>query len=141
MKNEPIVFERAYEAPVAKVWKAITSKEDMKQWYFDILDFKPEVGFEFQFVAENEGQKFVHLCKVVEVVPEKKLKYSWQYEGFEGNSFVCWELFSEGKNRTRVRLTHEGIETFPQIKDFAKQNFVQGWTEIVGTLLADFVEV
>lgn len=141
MKNEPIVFERAYNAPVAKVWKAITDKNDMKQWYFDIAEFKPVVGFEFSFVGENEGRKFVHLCKVVEVIPQKKLKHSWRYDGYEGNSFVTWELFEEGKNKTRVRLTHEGLETFPQNKDFAKQNFVQGWTDILGVLLLDYVEV
>lgn len=141
MNTEPIVYERTYNAPVAKVWKAITDKHDMKHWYFDIADFKPVVGFEFSFVGENEGRKFVHLCKVVEVVPRKKLKHSWQYEGFEGNSFVTWELFEEGKNKTRVKLTHEGLETFPQNKDFARQNFMFGWTEIVGTSLLNFVEV
>ena len=140
MKNEPIVFERTYHAPVVKVWKALTDQNDMKHWYFDIAEFKPEVGFEFSFVGENEGRKFVHLCKVVEVIPQKKLKHSWRYEGLEGNSFVTWELFDEGKNTTRVKLTHEGVETFPQTKDFAKQNFVSGWTQIVGTMLKNFVE-
>lgn len=141
MNTEPIVYERTYNAPVAKVWKALTDKNDMKHWYFDIADFKPVVGFEFSFVGENEGRKFVHLCKVMEVVPQKKLKHSWRYEGFGGNSFVTWELFEEGKNKTRVKLTHEGLETFPQNKDFARQNFIFGWTEIVGTLLLNFVEV
>ncbi|HYG19873.1 MAG TPA: SRPBCC family protein [Ohtaekwangia sp.] len=141
MKNEPIVFERTYNAPVSKVWKALTDRNGMKHWYFDISAFEPVVGFEFRFVAGNEGREFVHLCKVVEVIPEKKLKHSWQYEGVEGSSFVTWELFSEGKNKTRVKLTHEGLDTFPQNKDFAKQNFIQGWTAIVGTLLANYVEV
>ena len=117
MKNEPIVFERAYNATVAKVWKAITDKNDMKQWYFDIAEFKPVVGFEFSFVGENEGRKFVHLCKVVEVIPQKKLKHSWRYDGYEGNSTVVWELFEEGPN-TRLKLTHIGLETFPDNPDF-----------------------
>ncbi len=141
MKAEPIVFERTYNAPIKKVWKAITDKNDMKQWYFEMSDFKPEVGFEFSFEGGTENKTYVHLCKVVEVVPGKKLKHSWRYQGYEGNSFVTWELFEEGKNRTRVKLTHEGLETFPQLPDFAKNNFVQGWTEITGVLLLEFVEV
>jgi len=79
------------------------------------------------------------LCKIIEVVPLKKLKHSWRYEGYEGNSFVTWEVFDEGES-TRVKLTHEGLETFPAIADFAKANFVQGWTEITGTLLKNFLE-
>jgi uncharacterized protein YndB with AHSA1/START domain len=139
---EPVVFERTYNAPIAKVWKAITSKEDMKHWYFDIAEFKPEVGFEFSFVGGEEGgEQYVHLCKVLEVIPQKRLKYSWRYQGYEGNSFVTWELFSEGKSKTRVKLTHEGLETFPKTKDFARECFVEGWTSLIGAMLLDYVEV
>lgn len=140
MKNEPFVIERIYNAPIEKVWKAITDKEDMKKWYFDLAEFKPEVGFEFQFEGGNEDRSYLHLCKVTEVVTGKKLTYSWRYDGYEGNSFVSFELFPEGQ-KTRVKLTHEGLETFPQnIPDFAKENFAAGWTEILGTSLKQFTE-
>ncbi len=140
MKNEPFVIERTYNAPVEKVWKAITDKEDMKQWYFDIAEFKPEVGFEFQFEGGKDDKCYLHLCKITEVIPRKKLQYSWQYDGYEGNSFVTFELFAEG-NKTRLKLTHEGLETFPiSNPDFAKENFVEGWTYLIGTSLKEFAE-
>jgi uncharacterized protein YndB with AHSA1/START domain len=140
MKHEPFVIERTYNAPIEKVWKAITDRDQMKQWYFDIAEFRPEVGFEFQFEGGAESRCYVHLCKVTEVVVGKKLTYSWRYEGYEGNSFVTFELFDEG-DKTRLRLTHEGLETFPlNNTDFARSNFVAGWTEITGTLLKEFVE-
>ncbi|HEY0652293.1 MAG TPA: SRPBCC family protein [Chryseosolibacter sp.] len=142
MKTEPIVMERTYAAPVAKVWKALTDKNDMKQWYFDLSDFKPEVGFEFTFIGTDGKKSFLHLCKIIEVIPQRKLKHSWRYDGVPGDSFVTWELFEEGKNRTRVKLTHEGLESFPQdTTDYAKQNFIKGWTAIVGTELLEYVEV
>jgi len=53
MTHEPLIIERSYNASVEKVWQAITDKEQMKQWYFDVSDFKPEVGFEFTFNGEN----------------------------------------------------------------------------------------
>jgi len=142
MSNDPIVIERNYNAPVSKVWNALTDNNEMKQWYFNIPEFKPEVGFEFQFTAEGkEGEKFVHLCKVMEVVPGKKLTYSWRYEGFEGDSFVTFELSAEGE-KTKLKLTHAGLETFPVIANnaFAKENFVEGWNYITGTSLKQFVE-
>jgi uncharacterized protein YndB with AHSA1/START domain len=139
MKNEPFIIERTFNAPVDKVWKAITDKEQMKQWYFDLAEFKPEVGFEFQFTGGTEENKYLHLCKITEVVPNKKLTHSWRYDGYEGNSFVTFELFAEG-DKTRLKLTHAGLETFPANKDFAKENFAAGWTHIIGTSLKEFVE-
>jgi uncharacterized protein YndB with AHSA1/START domain len=140
MKHEPFVIERTYHAPLERVWKAITDKDQMKQWYFDVPTFKAEVGCEFEFKGGKDDNIYTHKCKVTEVVPLKKLQYSWRYEGYEGNSFVTFELFPEGQH-TRLRLTHEGLETFPASNpDFAKKNFVEGWTAITGTMLKDFVE-
>jgi hypothetical protein len=34
--DSAFVIERSYNAPRKKVWRAITNKEDMKQWYFDL---------------------------------------------------------------------------------------------------------
>jgi uncharacterized protein YndB with AHSA1/START domain len=141
MKSEPFVIERTYHAPVERVWKALTDKDQMKLWYFDVSGFKPEVGFEFSFQGNgSEGQKYTHLCVVKEVIPPKKLAYTWRYKAYEGDSLVTFELFSEGEN-TRLRLTHEGLETFPAgHPDFAKTSFAMGWTQLIGSLLKDFVE-
>ena len=140
--DKKIVIERTYNAPVEKVWRAITDKDEMKQWYFDLEEFKAEPGFEFQFYGEGkQGEKFLHLCKVIEVIAKKKLTYSWRYDGYEGNSFVTFELFEEG-NKTRLKLSHKGLESFPVTpnNDFAKENFTEGWTYIIGTGLKEFVE-
>jgi uncharacterized protein YndB with AHSA1/START domain len=137
--TEPLVIERTFNASVEQVWKALTSKEDIKRWSFDMKEFKPELGFEFQFTGGKEGVTFFHHCKITDVIPNKKLAYSWRYEGYEGDSLVTFELFAEGGG-TRLKLTHEGLETFPKIPDFAKSNFVAGWTHIIGSSLKEFVE-
>jgi uncharacterized protein YndB with AHSA1/START domain len=140
MKNEPFVIERILNAPSDRVWKALTDKNQMKEWYFDIAAFRPEVGFEFEFEGRKDDIVYLHKCKITEVVPGKRLKYSWRYDGFEGNSFVTWELFPVG-SKTRLKLTHEGIETFPVHNgDFAKANFAEGWTYIINKSLPKFVE-
>ena len=140
MKNEPFVIERTFNVPIAKVWKAITDKNEMKEWYFDLAEFKPEVGFEFQFSAGAEAKTYLHLCKITEVIVGKKLSYSWRYDGYPGNSVVTFELFAEGNN-TKLKLTHTGLETFPlDNPDFAAQNFAEGWTQIIGTSLPAFLE-
>ena len=138
-QDEPLVVERTFDAPVALVWKALTDKEDIKQWSFDIPEFAPRVGFEFQFYGGDEGAKYLHRCKVTEAIPHKRLAYTWRYEGYAGDSLVTFELFAEG-NKTRVKLTHEGLETFPKLPAFARKSFMEGWTQIVGTSLKNFVE-
>jgi len=138
-KSEPLVVERTFNAPIATVWKALTDKDNMKHWYFDLPEFKPEVGFEFRFTVEHKGFTYAHHCKITEVIPGRKLAHTWRYEGYEGDSLVTFELVAEGK-KTRVRLTHEGLESFPKVAAFAKTNFVEGWTQIVGTSLKEFVE-
>ena len=140
MNTSPIVKEVIINATVLKVWKAITDKDEMKQWYFDLAEFKPEVGFEFQFEGGPDDRKYLHLCKITEVIPNKKLSYSWKYDRYEGDSFVTFELFDEN-GKTRLKLTHSGIETFPADNpDFARKNFDEGWTSIIEKSIKDYLE-
>jgi uncharacterized protein YndB with AHSA1/START domain len=141
MDDKPVIVEQIFNKPVAKVWKAITDKDEMKHWYFDLEEFKPETGFEFSFLAgPNEDNQYRHICEITEIIPERKISYSWKYDGYEGMSIVTFELIPEGE-RTRLKLSHTELETFPESNpDFAKENFIAGWKEIIGTNLMAYLE-
>lgn len=140
MEATPLVIEKTYYAPVKKVWHAITNKEDMKQWYFDLPEFRPEVGFEFTFTGCADEMEYVHLCKVTEVIEERLLSYSWRYDGYPGMSHVTFELKDMG-DKTHLTLTHRGLETFPQdIPDFSKQCFAEGWQYFIDVALKNYLE-
>jgi uncharacterized protein YndB with AHSA1/START domain len=139
METAPFVIERTYNAKPDRVWQAITDKDKMKEWYFDLKEFKPEVGFEFEFSGGPPEKSYLHLCTVTEVITGKKLTHSWRYDGYAGNSFVTWELFDEC-DKTRVKLTHTGLDTFPAEPDFVRENFAMGWTDIVGRSLKEYLE-
>jgi len=140
MTNEPLIIERTYNAPAEKVWKALTNIDQIRQWYFNLADFRAEPGFEFQFEGGSEEKTYVHKCLITEVVPGKKLQYSWRYEGYEGDSLVTFEIFPEG-DKTRLKLTHTGLESFPMNNpDFNRNSFLQGWTDIIGRSLKEYVE-
>lgn len=138
MDNEALIIEQEFNAPVELVWRALTEKELMKKWYFDISDFTPEVGCKFQFEGGKDDRRYTHLCEVLEVIPQKKLKYSWKYEGYEGLSFVTFELTATG-DKTLLKLIHEGIETFNN-PDFIRENFVGGWNYLIHESLKEFLE-
>jgi uncharacterized protein YndB with AHSA1/START domain len=134
-----VIVERSLNAPIARVWEALTDVDQMREWYFDLKEFKPQIGFEFEFVVEHEGNSYHHLCKITEVVPQKRIAYTWSYKGEPGDSLVTIELSPEGE-KTRLKLTHTGIETFPKTPAYDRKNFEAGWTEIIGSELKKFVE-
>ena len=135
---EAIVIDRTLNAPVARIWEALNDVDQIRHWYFDLKEFKPKAGFEFEFVVEHEGHNYHHLCRVTEVIPQRKLAYTWRYKGERGDSLVTFELFAEGE-KTRLKLTHTGIETFPKTPAYARKNFEAGWTGIA-TELENFLQ-
>ena len=73
MKAQPLIIERTLNAPIQTVWDALTRKEEMDKWYFKLDNFKPELGFTFSFNGQGrKGEKYVHLCKILEVNPLHK---------------------------------------------------------------------
>jgi uncharacterized protein YndB with AHSA1/START domain len=141
VQNIPIVQEVILKATVSEVWNALTDKGEMRKWYFDLDEFAPEEGFEFQFIAGEEGKTmYKHICRIISVIPHEKLVYSWRYEGYRGDSEVRFEIFAE-KDHTRLKLTHAGLESFPEANpDFAKENFEAGWTQILNDSLKHYLE-
>jgi uncharacterized protein YndB with AHSA1/START domain len=139
--KEEIKMQKLLHAPLQKVWSAITDKEEMKAWYFDLAEFRPEIGFQFSFTGGPEGGPvYVHLCEVTEVIAQKKLTYSWKYEGFPGISWVTFDLEPQGEN-TLLTLTHIGLESIaPSGPDFALKNFKEGWNHFVNNALPAYVE-
>jgi uncharacterized protein YndB with AHSA1/START domain len=135
MKKDVFIIERTYKAPITAIWNAITDKDLMAQWYFKLEEFKPEIGFEFRFTAGTEERQFLHICKIIDVIPGEKLRHTWTYDGIPGVTFVTFEFFEEG-NQTRLKLSHEGLENLSgNGPDFSRTNFEQGWTHIIGSSL------
>ncbi|MFN0176179.1 MAG: SRPBCC domain-containing protein [Saprospiraceae bacterium] len=139
--SPPLVVEHTFNVPAEKIWKAITDRDQMAQWYFDLKEFRPELGFEFRFPGGPSPElQYMHICKITEVEVGRKLTYSWRYDGYEGESFVTF-LLTEQDGKTLLTLTHRGLETFPaSVTDFARENFVEGWNYFVNISLQKFLQ-
>lgn len=136
--DTPFVIEKVYDAPIEKVWQAITDENKMKEWYFPQLKkFKPIVGFEFEF--SDDGSTYKKEWRVTQVVDGKKLAHSWIYTGYPGSSEVVFELFEE-KDKTKLKLTHTGLASFPNDPHFARHRFEEGWARILGSSLKNYLE-
>lgn len=133
-----ITLEQEFNTSGKSLWRALTETELMKKWYFDISDFKAEVGFKFQFEGGEKGKRYSHICEVLEVIPFKKLSYSWAYKGHQGSSLVTFELNDLGES-AKLKLTHEGLETFTH-PDLSQDNFRNGWDFLLKESLKEFLD-
>jgi uncharacterized protein YndB with AHSA1/START domain len=127
--------------PPEKVWKALTTAELIGRWLMH-TDFEPVVGKRFTFKTKPIGDwdGVVH-CEVLEIVPHRRLAYSWKGGSDSNNSdsnygskldsIVTWTLQPEGRG-TRLRLVHTGFRS-PQ-NDFAYDAMSPGWGRIMGRL-------
>ncbi|MCI1187774.1 SRPBCC domain-containing protein [Hymenobacter sp. DH14] len=137
--NTPFIIEQVYEAPIEKVWHALTNKDAMKAWYFPQLQkFEPVAEFKFEFA--NDGSPYGKEWVVTDVVPGRKLAHTWAYKNYPGSSEVTFGLTAQGA-KTRLTLTHIGLESFPADPHFARRRFEDGWAQILGRNLKEYLEI
>jgi uncharacterized protein YndB with AHSA1/START domain len=96
-------------------------------------DIQPTIGHEFQFkikplpVFDFDG---VVYCKILELVPLKKLSYSWKLGPGEGkinlDSVVEWTLV-EKNNGTELQLEHSGFDEIINAGIYA--GMTDGWLQ------------
>jgi uncharacterized protein YndB with AHSA1/START domain len=118
--------------PKETVWEYLTKPELMEQWLMK-NDFKPIVGHDFQFRTgpipslDFDG---IFYCKVLEIVPFKKLSYSWRSGPGGGeitlDSVVVWKLEPKDKG-TELVLEHSGFAKEENLNFF--NGLSHGWVE------------
>lgn len=96
-------------------------------------DFKPVIGHNFQFMTKAmpaldfDG---IFYCKVLEIVPFKKLSYSWKGGLGDGvftlDSLVVWQLLPK-QNGTELLLEHTGFSEIGNIMMYNGMN--AGWLQ------------
>ena len=138
--TKPIIVTQLFDTSINKVWSAITEVEQMKKWYFPVIDFfEPEVGFETQFIIQVEDRVFQHQWKVIEVIPQKKISYQWKFEGYPGTGVSTFEL-TEESHQIELKLTFTTLENFPQdIPEFKRESGVEGWNYLIKESLKEYL--
>jgi len=122
-------------APVSKVWEALTTPEIMKQYFFGadvISDWK--VGSPIIYKGEWEGKPFEDKGKILEIEPGKRL-VSTHWSPLSGvpdtpknYHTVTYELL-EQNGRTQVTLTQDNNATEEE-----KIQSEQNWNMVLGKL-------
>jgi uncharacterized protein YndB with AHSA1/START domain len=113
----------------------------MVRWFFDnIPEFRAEVGFQTEFIVDAGEREFLHRWRILEVVPGQKIVYDWRYPDYSGVGRVTFAVAAEGTG-SRIRLTCEGIETFPQdIPEFSPEACQGGWNYFIRENLKAYLD-
>jgi uncharacterized protein YndB with AHSA1/START domain len=134
-----IQLERVLDAPVETVWKYLTEAELRSQWFMGGTDARP--GREFELLNDHDNlsddqvpypesyapyKGKIWAERVLRFEPPKLLETTFQ-SGKNGT--VVFELIPEGDDRTRLVLTHSGIES-----PTGSQDFGSGWNSHMAVL-------
>jgi uncharacterized protein YndB with AHSA1/START domain len=113
MKNtitQTIRYEHSPEA----VWEYLTKPELIAQWLMP-NNFEPVVGHDFEFRTKpipSLNLDGLMYCKVIEIIPFKKLTYSWKGGPEQGittlDTIVEWTLEAKD-NGTELHLVQTGF--------------------------------
>lgn len=120
-RTDAIEVEQTYDQPPSAVWRALTDPELHAKWWA-AGNIRAEVGHRFEL---DMGKWGMQPCEVLEVVPERLLKYR-----FTENWTLTWRLEPAGTG-TRLTLLHEGFDLSREQDRFALENMGKGWPGIL----------
>jgi uncharacterized protein YndB with AHSA1/START domain len=135
-------FEREVEVlhPVEQVWSALTKSELMGLWIMNFsqvpgemkTDFRPVVGAAYRMDAPPRGWRGYVVGKVLEVVPNQRLVYTWAHGPYQDVNPARVEFtLAPTLKGTRVRMVQTG---FPGVKGwFVLKGAQMGWKKMLGS--------
>ena len=105
------------DAPPSVVFKALTDEAELVQWMHRKARMDVRVGGEYEFAFYWEAMNITATArgKIVELIPNKKLSYTFDatYAGTNRSvkdTMVTWTLEELPDGKTRVTLVHVGVD-------------------------------
>ena len=129
--TDRIERELVINAPVARVWAAITESDQIMKWLGDFAEIDLRPGGRMVFGWSAHG-RFNAVIDVVE--PASRLVYRWTTEAgadvTDGNSTRVEYTLAEEGSGTRLRLVETGFDALafePEVRAAKHADNVGGW--------------
>ncbi len=136
----PIEKKLTLNAPVNKVWEALTNPNKLQKWMMMSTNFEPKNGKDFTFKSDPTGEwDGIFKCSVKEVVENKKLSYTWDTSFINAETLVEFELTENG-DKTEVSLVHSGWDKMTANQKETKKSHSEGWDLRFGQKLKELVK-
>ena len=127
---ETIAFELELEHAPAKVWRALTEPELLRQWLLPVVgfDLAPGAAFELHAPPQPSWDGTVS-CRILEIEPQRKLRYTWTVPFLDT---VVTFTVTPTTNGTRLHIEQTGF-TREQKRESGGARF--GWKMMGGRLI------
>jgi len=136
MNNPPsdlsVTLTRVFNAPCPLVFRAWSDPAQMVKWWspkeIECRDVQADVkvGGAYRIQMFSEKGEHVAIGKYLDVVPNKRLKFTWQWEHYAMPDSTVTVDFEDLGQTTRLTLTHAGL---PDQEDVA--DHTRGWTSLL----------
>jgi len=128
IEDETIQREIIVDGSPEKIFKALLDKNELALWFSDHTEqVDPQVGGIYDVGWRDKKGHQIGPGKITDLQENRILSYSWDLKKNDGK-LARWELIPM-KDKTKVRLTHEGFKPGRYNKDY-----VQGWHAYMLTL-------
>jgi uncharacterized protein YndB with AHSA1/START domain len=121
-------LERVYASGPSAVWRALVTPELLAAWWAP-GDIRAEVGHLFHLDMGPWGKQ---PCEVLEVLPEKKLVFSFAKGTLD--TTLTFTLEAEGTG-TRLVLEHAGFDLDSPLAKRAFEGMKSGWPGVLERLV------
>ena len=123
-------------APPQVVFRALTDEKELTNWFPNqgaVLEARVGGMLEFRFLRPD-GEKHAFRGRILEIIPDKRLSYSWNTASSQDNGTITWTLEPvDGGAKTRVTIVHAGIKESKKDVE-AGFSYEAGWTFFLSQL-------
>lgn len=121
--RESIRVVKHFPHPPARVWRAISEREQLAKWLMPNDFSVAEPGARFSFDA---GQWGTVQCEITQVDPGRLLRFTWRNPPLD--TTLTFELTPE-PGGTQLVLVHDGFDPADPRQKFALQAMGEGWAK------------
>jgi len=104
-------FERVFDAPLERVWRAYTEPQLLAQWWgrgnkLDVVRFEFERGGHWRFEEHSHGQTHGFEGRFGDIVPQRSIRQTFEWDGMPTHVSVdTAEFVDQGDGTTLLRGT------------------------------------
>jgi uncharacterized protein YndB with AHSA1/START domain len=123
--------------PRARVWEALTTPQQISQWFQGLWEFELEPGAPIHF--DFGPQYGVHRGRVEAVEPMDRVAYLWTHEGRDWDAAIPIDdvpttvmefLLTDDGDGTKLTVIESGFAALPdEIRQRSLLDNSQGWDE------------
>jgi uncharacterized protein YndB with AHSA1/START domain len=134
--THPVTVRMSLPRTAADLWPLLSSAPGLTKWVANVEQFDPQPGGAFRFRSKYKGLDVVEQGVVQEILPDSRLKLTWELVGDGWTQPTDLVLSLEpDPSGTSLLIAHSGFERLvPEVAAAARRNYAGAWPEVLSDL-------